>query len=58
MCHEGNIPFNIDEIHTYLKKIDGWEVLEDKIDGFHLIKNFKFKNFLQSQNSLIKLRNS
>ena len=44
---EGNIPpFNADEIHTYLKKVDGWEVLEDKIDGFHLIKNFKFDNFL------------
>ena len=38
---EGNIPpFNADEIHKYLKKVDGWEVLEDKIDGFHLIKKF------------------
>ena len=47
---EGNIPpFDTDEIHKYLKKIDGWEVIEDKIDGFHLIKNFKFENFLQSQ---------
>ena len=37
---EGNIPpFNTEEIHKYLKKID----------GFHLIKNFKFDNFLQSQ---------
>ena len=40
---EGNIPpFSQDEIHKYLKKVDGWDVLEDKIDGFHLIKNFKF----------------
>jgi 4a-hydroxytetrahydrobiopterin dehydratase len=39
---EGNIPpFNLEEIHKYLKKVDGWEVLEDKIDGYHLIKNFK-----------------
>ena len=38
---EGNIPpFDQSEIHKYLKKIDGWEVQEDKIDGFHLIKNF------------------
>ena len=38
---EGNIPpFNIEEIHKYLKQVDGWEVIEDKIDGFHLIKNF------------------
>ena len=36
---EGNIPpFNAEEIHKYLKKVDGCEVLEDKIDGFHLIK--------------------
>ena len=40
---EGNIPpFNTEEIHKYLKQVDGWEVIEDKIDGFHLIKNFKF----------------
>ena len=38
---EGNIPpFNVEEIHKYLKKVDGWEVLEDKVDGYHLIKNF------------------
>ena len=47
---EGNIPpFNTDEIHKYLKQVDGWEVVEDKIDGFHLIKSFKFDNFLESQ---------
>ena len=29
---EGNIPpFNTEEIHKYLKKVDGWQVLEDKI---------------------------
>ena len=45
---EGNIPpFNTEEIHKYLKQVDGWEVIEDKIDGFHLIKNFKFDDFLQ-----------
>ena len=42
-------PFNVEEIHKYLKQIDGWKVVEDKIDGFHLIKNFKFDDFLQSQ---------
>ena len=47
---EGNIPpFSVDEIHKYLKRVDGWEVVEDKIDGFHLLKNFKFENFLKSQ---------
>ena len=53
---EGNIPpFNADEIHKYLKKVDGWEVLEDKIDGFHLLKSFKFGNFLESQNFVNKI---
>ena len=53
---EGNIPpFNVEEIHKYLKKVDGWEVLEDKIDGFHLIKNFKFDNFLKSQEFVNKV---
>ena len=47
---EGNIPaFNIDEIHKYLKQVDGWQVVEDKVDGFHLTKNFKFNNFIESQ---------
>ena len=36
---EGNIPpFNTDEIHKYLKQVDGWDVIEDKLDGFHLIQ--------------------
>ena len=53
---EGNIPpFNAEEIHKYLKKVDGWEVLEDKIDGFHLIKSFKFDNFLESQEFVNKV---
>ena len=53
---EGNIPpFNTDEIHKYLKQVDGWEVVEDKIDGFHLIKSFKFDNFLESQKFVNKV---
>ena len=53
---EGNItPFKIDEIHKYLKKIDGWEVKEDQLDGFHLIKKLKFKNFTESQNFVNKV---
>ncbi len=46
----GNIPaFKIEEIHKYLKKVDGWNVKEDKLDNFHLIKEFNFKNFIESQ---------
>ena len=53
---DGKIPpFDTSEIHKYLKKVDGWEVLEDKIDGFHLIKNFKFENFLESQSFVNKV---
>ena len=45
---EGGIPsFNLDEIHKYLKKVDGWNVKSD--DGnFYLIKEFSFKNFKYS----------
>ena len=42
-------------IHKYLKQVDGWDVIEDKIDGYHLIKNFKFDNFLQSQDFVNKV---
>ena len=47
---EGNIPpFDYAEIHKYLKKVDGWEVKEDNNKSFYLIKDFKFKNFQDSQ---------
>ncbi len=48
---EGNIPpFDTSEIHKYLKKVDGWGVKSDDDKSFYLIKNFKFKNFKDSQN--------
>ena len=44
---EGGIPsFKIDEIHKYLKKVDGWDVKPDESKNYYLIKEFKFKNFL------------
>ena len=47
---EGGIPsFKIDEIHKYLKKVDGWDVKSDDNKTYYLIKDFKFKNFLESQ---------
>ena len=52
---KGNIPtFNIDEIHKYLKKVDGWNVKEDQSSSFYLIKEFKFINFIESQNFITK----
>ena len=53
---EGNIPpFNIEEIHKYLKKVDGWSVLQDDNQNFYIEKNFKFKNFLESQSFVNKI---
>jgi len=46
---KGNIPpFDIKEIHKYLKKINGWEV-KNKNNSYFLEKNYKFKNFKSSQ---------
>ena len=33
----------------YLKKVDGWDVKSDDNKTYYLIKDFKFKNFLESQ---------
>ena len=55
---EGGIPsFNINEIHKYLKKVDGWDVKSDDQKTYYLLKEFKFKNFLESQN-FVKRRTS
>ena len=53
---EGNIPaFDTNEIHKYLKKVDGWDVKNDDDKSFYLIKNFKFKNFEESQKFVNKV---
>ena len=53
---EGNIPrFDITEIHKYLKMIDGWEVKSEDSKMYYLIKEFKFKNFLESKNFVNKV---
>ena len=54
-CEGGAIPFDITEIHKYQKKVDGWDILKDKKEIFYLIKKFKFKNFLESQNFINKV---
>ena len=47
---DGNIPpFDIKEIHKYLKKVDGWDVKKNKDESFFIEKKFEFKNFLESQ---------
>ncbi len=54
-CEGGVIPFDISEIHKYQKKVDGWDVLENDKQKFFLEKNFKFKNFIESQNFINKV---
>ena len=47
---DGSIPaFDKTEIHKYLKKVDDWDVLSDNENIFYLKKDFKFKNFSESQ---------
>ena len=55
---KGGIPgFDITEIHKYLKMIDGWEVKADESKIYYLIKEFKFKDFQESQNFVNKVGN-
>jgi len=54
---KGDVPsFDISEIHKYLKKVDGWNVEKNRKIYF-LEKEFKFKNFLESQNFVNKVGN-
>jgi 4a-hydroxytetrahydrobiopterin dehydratase len=56
-CQDGVIPFDISEIHKYLKKINGWYVKKNKDEVYFLEKNFKFKNFSESQKFVNNLGN-
>ena len=48
-CEGGVIPFDTSEIHKYQKKVDGWDIVKSNKNIFLLEKNFKFKNFKDSQ---------
>ena len=48
-CEGGVIPFDISEIHKYQKKVDGWSVVKNDKEIYYIEKEFKFKNFLESQ---------
>ncbi len=48
-CEGGVIPFDTSQIHLYQKKVDGWDIVKNEKNIFFLEKNFKFKNFLESQ---------
>jgi len=47
-CKGGVLPFDISEIHKYLKQVDGWNVKKNKDEYYFLEKDFKFENFLES----------
>ena len=49
-CEGGVLPFDISQIHKYQKKVDGWDVVKNTKEIYFLEKNFKFKNFIESQN--------
>ena len=48
-CDGDTIPFDISEIHKYLKKVDDWDVKNNNEKNYYLEKNFKFQNFIESQ---------
>ena len=53
---EGGIPaFELSEIHKYLKKIDGWNVLKNDKNNYYIEKDFKFKNFIESEKFIIEV---
>ena len=49
-CEGGVLPFDITEIHKYQRKVDGWDIVQNKDQIYTLEKKFIFKNFLDSQN--------
>ena len=56
-CRGGIPSFDISEIHKYLKKVNGWEVKKNKNQSYFIEKNFKFKNFSESQDFINKVGN-
>ena len=56
-CRGGIPSFDISEIHKYLKKVDGWDVKKNESESYFIEKNFKFKNFLESQQFVNKVGN-
>jgi 4a-hydroxytetrahydrobiopterin dehydratase len=48
-CEGGAIPFDVSEIHKYQKKIDGWDIVKNNKDTYLLEKNFRFEDFIKSQ---------
>ena len=56
-CERGIPSFDLNEIHKYLKKVDGWDVKSENNESYFLIKEFKFNDFLESQSFINKVGN-
>ena len=56
-CRGGIPAFDISEIHKYLKKVDGWDVKKSENDSYFIEKNFKFRNFSESQKFINEVGN-
>ena len=54
-CDGNTAPFDTSEIHRYLKKVDGWAVNNDSKKNYYLEKEYKFKNFIKSQEFVNKV---
>ena len=54
-CKGGIPPFEISEIHKYLKKVDGWDVKKAEEETYFLEKKFNFDNFVKSQKFVNKV---
>ena len=53
---KGGIPaFDLKEIHKYLKKVDGWDVLKNKENNYFIEKKFKFIDYVESEKFVIKV---
>ena len=54
-CEGATTPLDISQIHKYQKKVDGWSLKKNEKKIYFLEKNFDFKNFMHSQNFIIKV---
>jgi len=50
-----NPPFDINEIHKYLKEVDSWDAKSTTDNNYYLEKDFKFSDFIKSQTFVNKI---
>jgi len=55
LCELGSPAFDKNKIQKYQKEVDGWSVKRDEKKVYFLEKNFVFKNYIASQNFIVKV---